>query len=180
MDLSEFSQLITIGVGVSAIVAGFYGIQEYRENRIQQRKTSIFALVKEFEDKKELSLAKKCLDSFYAEPKREWANQSPRYYGKENLKHILRDHGAESVSDPGEKEIRESFDALLDFFGKIWYLLDTRLMEDKELDFFTYYLDKAANSPAVQAYVKVYPFPLYDKLVNYARRKSKITRLQGS
>ncbi len=37
-------------------------------------------------------------------------------------------------------------------------------MVDKEIDYFRYYIDEAADNPVVVNYIKEYKFPLYGKL----------------
>lgn len=106
-----------------------------------------------------------CLDDFFLDSEPTWDNKDPRYYGRGNLPHILRNHKREPVTDCGELAIRESFDYLLGFFGKVWYLYNIKLIRGEELEFFKYYLDKAAKNPAVKAYVKIYPFPMYERLI---------------
>jgi hypothetical protein len=172
MILADLSNYVTMAVGIFGIVGIFIGLYQYREDRVQRRKTTVLELVKEFEDKVELTYAIDCLDEFYVDPEKDWDNQNDRYYGNENLPAILRDHRKQPVTDKGEIAIRKSFDYLLGFFGKVGYLRDIGLIEDKELEFFKYYLKKAADNPAVESYTKVYEVPLYSKLVSYMKEKS--------
>lgn len=58
----------------------------------------------------------------------------------------------------GEKEIRASFDALLEFFSKLEYLRMIGLILQEDLSYFQYYIKKASDDPAVCKYVKDYKF----------------------
>jgi hypothetical protein len=56
-------------------------------------------------------------------------------YYKEKLAEILRYHAKRNVIDPGEIAIRSSFDALLDFLGKIGYL-QSRVAQERRISLF--------------------------------------------
>jgi len=165
MSLFEISEIVTIGVGSFGIVGGIIGVYQYSQSRVEQRKKTVLKLADELDYKKEYTHAKLLLDDFFLNPEPTWDIQDRRHYGKKELPHILRDHDNESITDPGEVAIRESFDYLLGFFGKVWYLYNIKLIRGEELEFFKYYFDKAAKSPAVKAYVKIFPFPMYERLI---------------
>ena len=84
-----------------------------------------------------------------------------RYYHISNLQYILRDHTTLTIEDQGEISIRESFDALLDFFGKIGYLIKVGIMDKEETLYFLYDVKKIAENEFIMKYVKLYKFGLF-------------------
>jgi hypothetical protein len=86
------------------------------------------------------------------------------YYNKKNLLLILRDHDVIPIYDDGESAIRGSFDTLLDFFVKLEYLLSIKIIKKGEIEYFKYYIDKAADEPPVIEYINKYKFLLRGKL----------------
>jgi len=73
----------------------------------------------------------------------------------------LRYHKEEGdVTDKRELFVRESFDAIIDFYAKLEYLKRIGLLKEEELDHFKYYYDKLAKSDAVRNSVKSYGLPL--------------------
>lgn len=120
-------------------------------------------------------------DYFYEPDRTSWKNRYMReeyewsgrvgkdnfgrdWFGKLNLNTVLRNHEVEPVVKVKQKEIRSSFDSLLDFFGKLEYLLTNHLIKNKEIGYFRLYLEKAAEVQAIQQYIRIYRFPLYGKL----------------
>jgi hypothetical protein len=59
----------------------------------------------------------------------------------------------------------ESFDALLDFFGKLGYLIEVQLMRKEETLYFQYYINKAIKNDAIITYAKIYQFGLFALLI---------------
>lgn len=153
---------------VVALIAIVWGILEYRNAQKLKRKQILFKLVHEFDYSSEMYLAQRILDDFnvveYFRERKIKFRHREAYYFASNLKRLLRDHKKIPIEDPGERAIRDSFDALLEFFGKLEYLLEVGLIEKKELLYFQYFLDKCQASDAVMKYVKTYGFPLYRKL----------------
>jgi hypothetical protein len=86
-----------------------------------------------------------------------------------NLEYILRENSADKeyireFSD-GERMVRDSFDSLLVFYSKLEYLLKIQLINEQDIFFFLYFINKAADVPAVCKYVKIYNFQL-DGMLN--------------
>lgn len=154
-------------MGSAGLAGLFWGIYEYRQSQKLRRQQTLFEIVKEFEKPGNITYAKKLLDSFTLEPREGWklAKTNKDYYGPSKLSSILRDHNERSVEDVGELKIRESFDALLDFFGKLEYLLQMGLIKEKELLYFKYYIQSAAINQDVANYVRNYEFGLFALLV---------------
>jgi hypothetical protein len=86
------------------------------------------------------------------------------WYNYDTLGSILRDHKIMDIYAEGEMKVRSSFDAFLDFSSKLEYLKSIGLMSENELNYFRYFIDKAASSTAVIYYVRIYNFPLYGEL----------------
>jgi hypothetical protein len=124
----------------------------------------LFPLIKEFDDNERMRYAKDLLDSYILKDDK-WDHMDG-YYCLGNLHRILRKHDTlkGGVKDPGERDIRKSFDALSDFFCKLEYLKDLELIDEKEIAYFNYYIYKVAKNDAIKNYIKYYEFPLYGKL----------------
>jgi hypothetical protein len=137
-------ETISIIVGVAGFI---FGLTKYEENKKIKRQEIIFPLMDEFEKSEKFKTAKLILDNFILDPndtnhpgRKNWQrkefNESGRgYYGKRNLEFILRvPKDNDKISDPGEHDIRNSFDSLLDFFGKLGYLMHIKIITEKEMD----------------------------------------------
>jgi hypothetical protein len=93
------------------------------------------------------------------------------------LNKILRYHEP-PISDPGEQQIRQSFDRLLYFYGKLGYLLYVELLKEKEMRFFDYFLDKMLDEDipkindenAIIYYAKAFEFKLFALLLYQLKR----------
>lgn len=163
-ELELIINLLVAIVGLSGVIGAFIGIREYREGRIVKRKEILFPLIEEFDDETKLmDIAKNMLDGFKFRNKG-WEHPID-YYGIENLK-IFRHHKNDGgIDDIGEIDIRNGFDALLDFFGKLGYLLTVKLINEQEMEYFRYYIEAAAKSQAVKVYTSNYNFKLYENLL---------------
>jgi hypothetical protein len=64
-----------------------------------------------------------------------------------------------------KQRVRQSFDRLLDFFGKLEYYIGLDLMTKDEVKYFRYYIDKCAKNEAIWSYAKNYEFTLFLDLV---------------
>ena len=113
--------------------------------------------MREFEESLRLKLAKDSLEDkpLYPQARKGWNIDEENYYTKTNLRKLLRsrveiDSDVNDIDGPvedkGENEIRESFDALLDFFGKLDYLLDIKVISKKEIRFFLYYSKRGISN----------------------------------
>src|SRR5215831_7017063 len=119
--------LIPTAAGIGGLIRGVY---TYKESQILKRQEILIPLLKEFESDS-MYYAKAILDDVSISPdkmlekhsKEKWENESD-YYSKSHLETILRNHKSAKITDYGEADVRESFDALLLFFAKLEYLLD--------------------------------------------------------
>jgi hypothetical protein len=170
----QIASLLTALVGIVGLI---FGIYQYGQAQKVKRQQILFELIHEYNYSEEQRLAKRILDDFYVDKdlkKRGIQFKQPNeYYYVSHLGQILRWHGRESIEDPGEEVIRESFDALLEFFGKLEYLLELGLIKKNELLYFDYFLRKTLDNEAVRKYARDYPVPLYQKLQGrFASRQS--------
>lgn len=67
------------------------------------------------------------------------------------------------------QKIRQSFDRLLDFFGKLEYYIDLDLLTPKEATYFYYYIERCAKNDAIKAYAGKYGFNLFLSLMKRFR-----------
>jgi len=132
----------------------------------------------EFEKSEKFKTAKLILDSFILDPndtthperknwqRKEFDESGRGYYGKRNLEFILRvPKDNDKISDLGEHDIRNSFDSLLDFFGKLGYLMHIKIITEKEMIYFQYYIDRIRNNKWIIFYIKEYEFELFALLL---------------
>jgi hypothetical protein len=127
---------------VVALVGFIWGLITYRRDQNLRRKDVIFP--------------KYLLDDKKVERRPNW-KWPDDFYRRQYLSIILR---KKEINDAGEFDIRESFDALLDFFYKLEYLYETDIIRSKEIIYFKYYLDKISREPAVMKYNAIYNFPV--------------------
>lgn len=164
--MSEITEIITAIASMSAVGAIIFGIFQYKKDQINKKKDILFPLIEEFDDDcKKMDLAKKLLDEYKYKLEGGLHSMEEGYYYRIENEAIFRHHVPGGINDPRETEVRESFDALLDFFGKIGYLLDVGLLNKKEIGYFEYYINKASKSKSVGTYITNYDFPLYRKLL---------------
>ena len=163
--LTSITQFMLAITGLSGIFGLFWGIYRYREGQNMKRKEVLFELIKEYDDPDSLmNLAIHLLDDHVVPSKNEWMHRG-LYYCNANFNLILRDHKNSSIDDPGEMAIRESFDSLLEFFGKLGYLLKVGIIKKDEILYFQYTLNQLKNDPYVKLYTKTYNFQLYEELL---------------
>ena len=140
-----------------------WGVYTYSKGQKLKKHEILFPLIKEFDENKCMQHAKDLLDDYILKDLR-WEHMHG-YYSLKNLHRILKNHKREDgIKDLGERDIRKSFDALLDFFCKLEYLKDLKLIEDKEITYFDYYINIVAENDAIKNYINYYKFPLYGKL----------------
>lgn len=201
---STINSLITLSVGGGGIATFVWGIYEYRKNRILKRQEALFDLIRGFDkrdngESNKMNLAKMMLDDFTVDEKTysEWDGHRKEglgHYSIRNAERILRYHGQISkhddnfysidrgvnidspIFDYGEIQIRMSFDELLNFFGKLGYLLDRDIIKNEELKYFEYYIKKTIRNKAVMRYARLYEFENFalllsetDNFTNYLR-----------
>lgn len=170
-----FGLIFAIITSVLAIIGFVKGLREYKRNNNIKRAEFLEKLIKEFNDKR-MFLAKRVLDDFYIDvdlpgnetdveiiEKSNTRTIEDGLLKKNNLK-ILRDHKIESVLNPIEHRVRQSFDDLLDFFEKLEYYVELDLISSKELKYFEYYIHKCYKLIAVKQYACCYGYSAITKL----------------
>ena len=132
------------------------------------------------EGSKKMEIAKRILDDFTDIKKKFFEGKifvaelkGDEYYTIKNLHDILRDDTIAPKFDEGEDEIRDGFDSLLAFFGKLEYLLRIGLIRRTDFSYFQYYIDKASGNKDVREYVKLYNFQLNGMLDSRLNRGNK-------
>ena len=156
-SVSGLIELFMAVAGLSGVAGLFWGIFQYRKSRIEKRKDLLFHLADKFDDDDRFTYAKKLLDDFSLEPKPGWENDTKDYH-KNNFETILNYHFEVPITDAGYIEIRDSFDALFDFFDRLTYLYKLGLIKKEEFSHFSYYLKKAKENENVRNYVDYYEF----------------------
>lgn len=166
MTTENMLTALSIIIATCAIV---FGIYQYTKDQMIRRKDTVLPLISEFEDpSNNMYLAKELLDSFKYGVGLKWKEQVYADYQVYHIdeKEIFRHHDdTNPINDMGEIEIRKSFDAIFDFFGKLGYLLNIGLLKKEELEYFQYYIKKAKDSESVGYYLSNYDFDLYHILL---------------
>lgn len=151
--------------GIITVIIGLFTYgqsQTIKKKDIQ--KEIVFPLIDEFDNKSpNTTLAKLILDDVKIKSNDD--NYAYGQYNVDRLKKVLAYHEKKGNEpwDKGDGYVR-SFDALLDFFVRLEYLQSIGLLTKKEINYFRYYIDRAAENPAVVNYIKEYKFPLNGKL----------------
>ena len=157
-------------------IAAWFTIYQYLKDERVRRKDTLLPLISEFDTDTTIQLAKELLDGFSYGVDLKWKNPVTVTYRVYHINesHIFRLHGpTDHITDEGEIEIRKSFDALLNFFGKLGYLLDVGLLKTKEIEYFRYYIEKAKNSESIGLYLLNYDFKLYHDLLAKLKYEQK-------
>jgi len=163
-DIEIITNFIVAAVGLSGVIGIFLGIRQYREGQILKRKETLFDIIEEFDKSEKLKLSRMILDGFsFRKPDWEHSKEEKDYYHIDNLQFILRDHKKSRITDYGEMEIRESFDALLEFLGKVGYLLDRGILKKEEYVYFRDYVDVSLTNLAIMQYRGIYRFPMFEE-----------------
>jgi hypothetical protein len=185
MSIESLGIAASAAVGIGGFVIAILG---HYKNEMLRRKENIFRLITDFNNDKKILIAKAILDDYsfrkdmlynifiessqenksekflQGELLMESVENNENYVNEYQLKHILRNHRNNEVREQYEIIIRTSFDTFLDFFVKLEYLLSIGLIKKQEIDYFNYYIEKAAKNDAVKNYVMIYKFPLKGKL----------------
>jgi hypothetical protein len=178
---------VATATAAAALGGVLWGVYEYSKARITARQQVLFEVIKEFNQSDQMKIAKDILGygNVRKENKKKNWEQPDSYYSKDHLAQILRyiPPGTPGTEvEQGEKDIRDSFDALIVFLGKIGYLLMVGAITQDETVYFRYYMQKIQDDPNVREYTEKYDFPLYmillDKL-RKSRRFSKFRKYEG-
>jgi hypothetical protein len=161
----EFASLIvsiiTTAVGV---VGGTFAAITHSKNQTLKRQEIIMPIMDDFDKLDGLAIAKELLDDFdFTGMGRDGREEE---FSREQLKSILRNHQDGTIESQGEREIRGSFDSLLNFFGKLGYLMDIGVITKTELGYFEYFIHKAKNEEGVVNYAQIYKFELFAVLLD--------------
>jgi hypothetical protein len=125
--ITIITTIITTSIG---IIGGLFGIITYRKNQTLKRQEIILPLMKEFDDNKNLHYAKELIDGVPIEL--EFDKGKSIKYKKDDLPSLLRQDAINRELTRDEITIRNIFDALLNFFGRLGYLIDIGVITKKE------------------------------------------------
>ena len=157
---------ISLAALVGGLVTAAIGLVTYRQNQTLKKKDImkdiINPLIIEYDSPK-LKIATDLLDN--KEGPEDIIEGERRKYTIKDLGYLLRDRQAEPAHQltAPNKEVRESFDAFLNFLVKLEYLVNVGILnkkEDGDLLYFSYFIEKAAEQKEVLEYMKRYRFPL--------------------
>lgn len=189
MSAEWFTAAGGLAIGAGTAIVGLFTYRHGQKQSQELKKKEIISdivlpLKSEYNNSKEMIIAKHILDYEWYEFKsleniddrlkyREEGGK--KYVTPELLYIVLRDHNTVRVDSVLEKEIRTSFDYLLEFFSRLEFLISLELLtRDDILKLFSYYVVRASRSIGVRNYVRMYEFPLYGLLMKELDRKSAI------
>ena len=151
-----------------------WGVYQYRKGQITTRQKVLFEAIEDFNESKELRIAKDILGYGYVRHSKE----NKKEYDQTDLKTILRYPKKDTPFVPAEIDIRNSFDALLVFLGKIGYMLMVGVITRNEALYFRYYIGKIEANDNVRNYAKENQFPLYKILLDELKKSHRFSRSQ--
>lgn len=152
--------------GFGTMGALIWGIVVYKEEQSNKRKELAFKLLTDIENNDKIRLAMAILKGFIVRVPNDNLKYQRSYYHINNLKIILRDHMKDPIVDPGELEIRLSFDVLLSFFDKLALQLNMGAIKRKEIEYFRDYIEELKINEAVNEYAKTYNYVNYFKILS--------------
>jgi len=176
-------QLILAATGASGIAGLFWGIYQYREARNDRRKETFFTLTKDFDHSKEFHFAKKILDTWaldynkekglFINPDGEFSLRSIRWilsvgfpgrmqFERENPDFCI-DKSDEDL-DEIWRLLRDSFDAVFDFFERLAYLYAGKRITTEEIQYFRHYIKAVKNNPEIFSFLDTYDYSWHKKL----------------
>jgi|SRR5919112_6715034 hypothetical protein len=154
-----FDSIVPI-IGIGGFI---WGIFTYNKAQNVKKAEIIFPLIKEFDECRTMDYAKDILDEKIITIRSDHFPYTFTRYDQSDLKYLLRNHQEGDIEEK-ESKVRKSFDSLLDFFCKLDYLLEIKLIEKREILYFRYYVDKVVNDVYVIKYIDIYKFPLHGNL----------------
>jgi len=151
--------------GLSGVAGLFWGIYQYSESRNDKRKETFFQLTKDFDSSLEILPAKKVLDEWAYDYTKKKGLFISNYGGFhiETIRWILAptyddrvkaekefkedlDGYSEAELDQAWRLLRDSFDALFDFFERLMYLKRNGRITKDELGYFVGFMRIAKNN----------------------------------
>jgi hypothetical protein len=154
--------LIIASIATSAvgIVGGWSAVITSRKNQIIKRQEIVLPLIKEFEHDKFIRYAEALI---YHIPVQIPVKGNLRKYTNKDLQRLL--NGNKDLElyelDDDEITIRSTIDSLLNFFGKLAYLIDIHILTRQDIGYFRDYAEKAAADIAVMEFVKEFHYDLF-------------------
>lgn len=182
---------IGLNLATLAIIAGFsgigtlgWGIFQYRQTRYDKRKDLFLELTKEFDSSKDFLPAKKILDGWaisysaknglcvtshgqFSGYNIDWI-LAPDFRKRKELEAKYKQNIFHGMSEEDLNQawglIRDSFDAMFDFYERLLYLQKNKRITPTEMSYFDYYLDLAKKDKDVFAFLDFYNFSWHRKL----------------
>ena len=169
--LSSVGTLVTIVSTMVAISTGLYGYITNRKNQTLKRQEIIFPLIEEFEKKKGIFYAKELIDNvpiridpsekeFIDNPFKLTDSKGVKVYHTSDLSKLT-----ESILDEDVLLIKFIMDSLLNFFGKLGYLIDNKLITKNDISYFLYYIEEAKDNKDVRLFATDFGYELFAVLL---------------
>jgi hypothetical protein len=171
---------VATATAAAALGGVLWGVYQYSKARITARQQVLFEAIKDFNESKQMKIAKDILGygNVRKENRKDGWEHPDTYYTKDNLAQILRILPPGTEVEKGEKDIRDSFDALIVFLGKIGYLLMVGAITQDETLYFRYYIQKIQNDRNVKEYAEKYEFPLYMILIDELKKSRRFSKFR--
>jgi hypothetical protein len=175
LSIAEYATVVTTGIAAAGVL---WGVYQYRKGQIMTRQKVLFEAIKEFNESKELQIAKDILGYGYVRRPKENKKENDQTDLKTILRYPKKDTPFVPVTDPAEIDIRNSFDALIVFLGKIGYMLMVGVITRNEALYFRYYIGKIQDDDNVRNYTKENQFPLYKILLDEFKKSHRFSKAQ--
>ena len=176
IEITAIVTIISTTVGIGGGLWGlFNGLKEYRNSQeirkkeleerqrglTLKRQEILFPLIKEFDEGEKIFYAKELIDGVHI--KLEDNNRKFKTYSKKDFPNLLirKDNDYTKPLDEDEIRIRLLIDSLLNFFGKLGYLMDNELITKKEINYFLYYIERTIDDESIIAFAKNLDYELF-------------------
>jgi hypothetical protein len=159
--LSADPVLLMTSIATSAvgIIGGWSAVSTYKRNQTLKRQEVLLPLMKEFDTDKNIFYAKELIDRVPVQIKDEKENFNGNYT-YDDLKRLLNEVKGKEL-DKDEITMRIVIDSLLNFFGKLAYLIEIKILTRQDIVYFEYYVRKATQSEAVMHFARRLEYELF-------------------
>jgi hypothetical protein len=168
LDPSVITDVLTVLVATAGVVIGLYTFHRNSQESQELKRKEVLAdivlpLFDQFNTSEKMKIAKQILDLkpvILDENQDKYRSQEITY----DQLHIALRVGSISPFAEKETEVRDSFQAFLEFLCKLDYLLAQKIMKTEDTGLFRYYIDMADKNPAIANAVQKYNYPMYGNL----------------
>jgi hypothetical protein len=165
LDVGAITDVLTVLVAIAGVVFGLHTFRRNSQDSQDLKRKEVLAdfvipLFDEFNTSPKMKIAKEILDLKAVKLEERQDKYGGEFISYSNLDITLKVASMSNFS-PKEVEVRDSFQAFLEFLSKLDYLVAQQIMMIEDTGLFRYYIDKAAENQAIVNAVRAYNYPLY-------------------